>query len=158
MKLCMSLMLWALAANGANAPVFRKDVLNKMALRFEENTGGNSPEKFVARGANFLLKLAPAENWFEWKAPGHGKMARVHTRLIGANRAARMEPSGRLPGAANYFIGGESKWRTDVTGFGRIRHIGVYPGIDLVFHGEQGSSNTISFSRRMPIREQYNWN
>ncbi len=139
MKLYMSLLLlFALTANGSNAPIIRKELLSKMALRFEEDASGKSPAKYTARGANFSLNLAPAENWFEWKEPGNGKMARVHTRLIGANRGARMEPSNRLPGAANYFIGDASTWRTGVAGFGRIRHVAVYPGIDLVFHGEQG--------------------
>jgi uncharacterized protein (TIGR03437 family) len=138
MLLVTAILLSAQTAIGANAPIIRKDVLSGMALRFEENTGAKNGAKYIARGANFQLNLAPAENWLEWKEPGHGKPARVHTRLIGANDAARMEPSVRLPGTANYFVGSASNWRTDVAGYGRVKNIGIYPGIDLVFHGEQG--------------------
>src|SRR5204863_455349 len=39
---------------------------------------------------------------------------------------------------SNYFIGNDpTKWRTDVPHFGRIQVEGVYPGIDLVWYGNQ---------------------
>ncbi len=121
------ILLASIGVECANLPVLRKEVLAKLPLRFEA-----SGREYVARGTNFKLRLAASENWMEWKT------ASVHTQLIGANRAARMEPDDRLTGSANYFIGRPDKWRTDVAGFGRIRHREVYPGIDLVFHGEEG--------------------
>ena len=49
-----------------------------------------------------------------------------------------MEPLDRLPGVSNYFLGSERNWKTDVVGYGRVRSVNVYPGIDLIFHGEGG--------------------
>jgi MYXO-CTERM domain-containing protein len=45
---------------------------------------------------------------------------------------------GELPlrGTANYFIGADpSRWRTGVSTFGRVRAVGVAPGVDVVYRG-----------------------
>jgi hypothetical protein len=102
------------------------EYLSRLPLRFEENQG-----RYIARTRNFSLGLTPAGNWLEYKN------ARVYTRLVGANPSTRLEPADRLPGLANYFLGSPAEWRSDVTGFGRIRYSQVYAGIDLVFHGEE---------------------
>src|SRR6266404_2272134 len=52
--------------------------------------------------------------------------------LEGANRGARFQPSEQAPVATNYFIGDRY---SSVPGFGRLRRIGVYPGIDVVYYG-----------------------
>jgi hypothetical protein len=59
-------------------------------------------------------------------------------RMIGSNSGAT--PTGVAPLAAtsNYFIGNDpARWRRHVPTFSRVRYENVYPGIDLVFHGEQ---------------------
>jgi uncharacterized protein (TIGR03437 family) len=122
----------------AQASTPRREMLSKLPLRFEENRNSATLQRtqFVARGANFTLSLAPDENLLDWSA--RSKTSHVRTRLVNGNRDARMEPEERLPGVANYFLGSADHWRQDVTGFGRVRHHNVYPGIDLVFHGEEG--------------------
>src|SRR5262249_32293065 len=55
-------------------------------------------------------------------------------RLVGASDRA---PEGveRTEGISNYFIGrDESKWRTDVPHFAKVRFRRVYPGIELVYY------------------------
>ncbi len=134
MKWALLVVLGGTLAPLGAVPATRAKLLASLPLRFEENHGQDSRRaaKYVARGPGFLLGLAPSENWLTWGA------ARIHTRLIGANRNARMQPEQRLSGLANYFLGDRSHWRQDVAGYARIKHTGVYPGIDLVFHGEQG--------------------
>lgn len=40
------------------------------------------------------------------------------------------------PGVVNYFIGNDpSNWRMKVPTFGQVRYKNIYPGIDLVYHG-----------------------
>jgi len=59
-------------------------------------------------------------------------------QLVGANQAAR--PAGRdeLAGRVSYFNGSDrSKWRTDVETFERVAFSDVYPGIDMVYYGNQ---------------------
>jgi len=110
-----------------------KAFLDKLPLRFEPSRTGAGYE---ARGNHFSLHLQPAENLLEWS--DGGKTARVRTRVVRGNRSASIAAEERLPGSANYFVGGPAMWRTDVTGFSRVRSKGIYDGIDLVFHGEHG--------------------
>ncbi|MBI1876199.1 MAG: hypothetical protein HYS05_20220, partial [Acidobacteria bacterium] len=49
-----------------------------------------------------------------------------------------MTGEGELPGRTNYFIGNDpTKWRTDIPTFAKVRYHDVYPGIDLVYYGNQ---------------------
>jgi hypothetical protein len=49
-----------------------------------------------------------------------------------------MEGIDELAGKSSYFLGGDSrKWQTDVRTYSKVRQKGVYPGIDLVWHGNQ---------------------
>ena len=60
-------------------------------------------------------------------------------RLEGANSSARVSGASPLPGKSNYFIGNDpSKWRQDIPQFGRVEYQAVYPGVDLVYYGNQG--------------------
>jgi len=44
----------------------------------------------------------------------------------------------QLPGVANYFIGSDpAGWHTNIPTFAKVRYAGVYPGIDLVYYGNQ---------------------
>src|SRR5439155_14144119 len=43
-----------------------------------------------------------------------------------------------LPGKANYLIGKDpAKWRTNVPTYAKVHYRAVYPGIDLVYYGNQ---------------------
>ncbi|HYL37121.1 MAG TPA: SBBP repeat-containing protein [Bryobacteraceae bacterium] len=140
MKNRLLLLLGVFASAGASASTPRMALLGHLPLRFEEARGQKTHQKvrYIARGPNFVLSLAPDQSWLEWKDGPRGRTAHVLTRLRNANSSARMQPEDRLPGAANYFLGSPAQWQTDVTGFGRVRYQDVYPGIDLIFHGEQG--------------------
>ena len=131
----VSLVLSAASAGAAS----RTEYLNRLPLRFEENRGrDHHPDaRYVARAQNFMLSLAPSGNWLEYKDATGAKTASVYTRLVGANPSTRLEAVDRLPGVANYFLGSAAQWQADVTGFGQVRYSAVYPGIDLVFHGEE---------------------
>ena len=44
-----------------------------------------------------------------------------------------------LPGKSNYFIGNDpKKWRTNVANYAKVKYANVYPGVDLVYYGNQG--------------------
>ena len=62
----------------------------------------------------------------------------MRIRLENANRSAGLLSEGQLPGNSNYFFGNDpKKWLTAVPQFARVRYKGVYPGIDLVYYGNQ---------------------
>ena len=61
-------------------------------------------------------------------------------QLSGANPGARI--AGEVPqdSKSNYFIGNDpGKWHTAVPNFARVRYAEVYPGIDLIYYGKDGS-------------------
>jgi Beta-propeller repeat. len=49
-----------------------------------------------------------------------------------------MEALDPLPGHSNYFRGqDQTKWLTGIPNFAQVRSAGVYPGIDLIYYGNQ---------------------
>ena len=51
-------------------------------------------------------------------------------------RYPSLVPDRRLPGIVNYLIGNDPrKWHTRIPTYARVTYRGVYPRIDLVFHG-----------------------
>jgi uncharacterized repeat protein (TIGR01451 family) len=69
-------------------------------------------------------------------------LARVNSlqmKLAGANPNASLTGTALLPGKSNYFLGNDpAKWRRGVPQFARVRYENIYPGINLVFYGNQG--------------------
>lgn len=62
----------------------------------------------------------------------------IRMQLAGANAAVRPVGAGMLPGTANYFIGNDpAQWHRSVPTYGKVRYAGVYPGVDLVYYGNQ---------------------
>ncbi len=60
-------------------------------------------------------------------------------RLDGANPSTHVSGASPLPGRSNYFIGNDaSKWRKNIPQFARVEYQAVYPGVDLVYYGDQG--------------------
>ena len=63
----------------------------------------------------------------------------LRMKLVGANPNAVATGGDELPGKTNYFIGNNpKKWRTNVPTYAKVKYKGVYPGIDLVYYGNQG--------------------
>ena len=59
-------------------------------------------------------------------------------RLIGGNPAPRIETLEELPGKVNYFIGSDpERWRADIPTYAKIAYREVYPGVDLIYYGNQ---------------------
>ncbi len=62
----------------------------------------------------------------------------VRMRLIGANANAAVTGADELPGKSNSFIGNDPKnWRTNVPNYSKVRYQNIYPGVDLVYYGNQ---------------------
>jgi len=63
----------------------------------------------------------------------------LQMRLVGANGNARVKGAEELPGKSNYFIGNDpKKWRTNIPTYAKVRVEDIYPGVDLVYYGNQG--------------------
>jgi hypothetical protein len=70
----------------------------------------------------------------------------LRMRLVGANASAAVTGADELPGKSNYFIGNDpKKWRTNVPNYAQVRYQDVYPGVDLVYYGNQGGQLEYDF-------------
>jgi uncharacterized protein (TIGR03437 family) len=68
--------------------------------------------------------------------PANRRRVSVMNRLVGANPNVRPEGAEPLAARANYILGNDpAQWQAGVPLFGRAVYRGVYPGVDLVFHG-----------------------
>ena len=64
--------------------------------------------------------------------------AAVRLHYVGANPAARAMGQDQLPGVANYLIGSDpASWRTGLPTYAQVSYKDVYPGVDLVYYGNQ---------------------
>ena len=58
--------------------------------------------------------------------------------LAGALSSSRLEAEDLLPGRANYFQGADpARWRTNIPTYSKLRARSIYPGIDLIYYGNQ---------------------
>ena len=70
----------------------------------------------------------------------------LRMRLVHANQNASVTGLEELPGKANYFLGNDpEKWRTNVPTYAHVRYQNIYPGIDLVYYGNQGGQLEYDF-------------
>jgi uncharacterized repeat protein (TIGR01451 family) len=59
-------------------------------------------------------------------------------RVVGANEQAQATGEGKQRAQSNYYIGNiSSEWRTNIANYGKVRYAGIYPGVDLVYYGQQ---------------------
>src|SRR2546426_3678024 len=128
----------------------------KLPLSFEANQGQTEPQvKFLSRGRGYTLFLTHTEAVLTLtKADAHAKRqisgeatlvepekragTVLRMKLVGANPAPEVAGVGELPGKSNYFVGNDpKKWRTNVPTYAKVRYQDLYPGIDLVYYGNQ---------------------
>jgi uncharacterized protein (TIGR03437 family) len=105
-------------------------------LHFEANRG-QAPDGvlYIGRAGDQALYLTASEAVIAMSDPNGAASLRLS--LKGA-QAAEVSGGGQLAGKANYLIGRDpGRWRTEVPIYRSVRYRGVYPGIDLVFHGNQ---------------------
>ena len=133
-------------------------VLSGLPLVFEPNRGqanldpADPRAAFIARTSGYTLLLGTEGAIITVPSPDKAKprskrnrpaqTERFHSvqmRLAGANPNPTLTAADPLPGKSNYLLGNDpAKWRTGIPQFARVRYENVYPGINLVFYGNQG--------------------
>ena len=133
-----SLLLVSAALAFAQAkPLLYTKYVN-LPLSFEANQGQTDAQvRYLSRGQGYSLFLTDSEAVLS--LPQKGKAGDVvRMQLSGANQKPLVSGVDQLPGKSNYFIGNDpSKWRRDVPTYRRVRYKDVYPGVDLVYYGNQ---------------------
>ena len=118
----------------------------KLPIRFEINEGQVGTEvKFIARGGGYklyftaegpIIALQRRKPRKSVSAASESALIRLH--MVGSIPSPEISLGEELPGATNYFIGRDpAAWRTNIKSYDRIRYANVYPGVDLVYHGNQ---------------------
>lgn len=152
------------AAAKASQPAVSASYGN-LPIAFELNQGQTDARvKFFARGQGYGLYLNAAEAVLDLhrsadgpvlspqkakahagaamasasEAQGGATHAAVRMSLRDANAAAPATGLDPQPGVSNYLIGNDpEKWHTRIQHYGKVRYAGVYPGVDLVYYGNQ---------------------
>ncbi len=133
----------------------------KLPLSFEVNRGQTDAKvEFLSRGSGYTLFLTGDAAVFSLTriSPNGGAghlpslPARAQVRspdvparntvlqmnLVKASPSVKVTGEDELPGRSNYFIGNDSKqWRSDVPTYTKVKYEGIYPGVDLLYYGNQ---------------------
>src|SRR5882672_6446297 len=129
----------------------------KLPLQFEANRGQTQKDvRFLSHGPGYNLYLTAGEAVLVLTKPNPDakrdvrdtqarpdakaplKSVALRMSLVGATRDPQVSGLDELPGKANYFVGRDrSKWHTNVPTYAKVHYKNVYPGIDLVYYGNQ---------------------
>ena len=143
---CLPTTVIAGGATGSLTPTVTSAVKERMArygslpLSFEANQGQtDSRVNFLSRGSAYTVFLTSEEAVLQLRSNSESNGAVLRMRLLGANSHAIAKGENKLPGKTNYFIGKDrARWHANVPTFSRVEYNGVYPGVNLVYHGNQG--------------------
>jgi hypothetical protein len=142
----------------STAPEQAKAASLALPLHFEANQGQTSSHvQFLSRGSGYTLFLTPGEAVFSLYKPAlktkdlkqgihrnmdnSAKMSRtvMKMKLVGSNSEAQTVGLKALPGKSHYLKGSDAqRWNIDIPTYGQVKYHGVYPGVDLVYYGQQG--------------------
>lgn len=139
----------------------------RQPLRFEINQGQSDPQiRFLARTGDSTLFLTANEAVLRLPKLSEdviaGKTAQrksafatlaerapsavIRLRPAHSNPQPRLVGLETLPGKSNYFIGNDPrKWRTNVEAYARVRYENVYPGVDLIYYGNEAGEIEYDF-------------
>ncbi|HWQ32378.1 MAG TPA: FG-GAP-like repeat-containing protein [Blastocatellia bacterium] len=130
----------------------------RLPLRFEANAGQTDEAvKFLVRGSGYTFFLTAEEAVIRLRrtetgtpqpdqagklaacnVPSNASESMVRMKLLGADSSSRLTGMNPLGGRSSYFIGNDpGRWRTGVVSFEKVRQENVWPGVDLVWYGNQ---------------------
>ena len=121
-----------------------------LPLGFEKNAGQTAPEvQWLARTAESTLYLSGNDatvqiNHLSKVSRGgvdvlQASSASLRMSLLNSQPARASTGEILLPGTVNYFTGADgSHWQKNVPLYGQVVLNEVYPGINLLYHGERG--------------------
>lgn len=111
----------------------------RLPMAFELNQGQTEPAvHFSARGQGYGLYLTSNEAVLSLRAASSQSETVVRMKIAGISSHARVSGTDELSGVSNYFVGNDpSHWHTNIPNYAKVKYSGVYPGIDLVYYGNQ---------------------
>jgi hypothetical protein len=108
-----------------------------MPLRFERAAATTGAD-FIARGAGYSLTLRRGEARLLLAGASDAPSTALTMRVMGASPVTEARGRRMLAGLTNYLAGRNPReWRTGVRSYAEVQYRGVYPGIDIVYYGNQ---------------------
>ncbi len=116
--------------------------LSQQPMAFEQNLGQLEPRvRFLSRGRGYQVFLTDSEAVLvlqDRTSTAKGPRGIVRLSLVGARGSTKVRGSRPLATETNYLRGRDSAgWRASVPSFAQVEYQGVYPGVDLVYYGNQ---------------------
>lgn len=149
--LVVTVCCFSLPASAQNIRVSQAAEYGRVPLTFEVNKGQANPRaKFLVHGRGYtvhlttdgmVLSLRTQQDPRSTSRSSTGSRTInganvLEIRLQGANSKSAAVGEQLQPGIVNYFIGRDpANWRTNIPTYARVRYKNIYPGIDLVYHG-----------------------
>jgi Immunoglobulin I-set domain/Beta-propeller repeat len=151
MTRCAKIILPALVCLALTAPAQTVTPLAGAPLYFEANRSQAShAAAFVARGGDYQFSISPGGMQLVLRkaaarargatlpAPEKITARAVRMQFVGANPRALIRGDEALAGKINYLIGRDpAQWRAGVPIFAKVRVAQLYPGVNLVYYGNQ---------------------
>jgi hypothetical protein len=128
------------------------ELYSQLPLSFEANVGQTHPQvDFISRGSGYTLILTPSEALLALRAASPSPTTRnglndhasgaatvVRMKFVGSETRPRVAAQEELPGKVNYLLGNDSRqWRTGISTYAKVAYQNLYPGVDLVYYGNQ---------------------
>ena len=111
--------------------------LGSLPLWFETAQGGAAATQFVAHGRDSEITISADGVLFALRQSNQ-QVGSARMEFMGANRLAEISGGAELAGKVNYFTGNDpARWQSGRDAFGQVRVAGIYPGINVVFYGNQ---------------------
>jgi hypothetical protein len=109
-----------------------------MPLLFEKNVGqASSQVSYLSRMPEYTLFLTEREAVI-LNNGGKKRISALRMQWLDSNASPTISGEDKVAGKTNYLIGNDSsQWHTGVTNYTRVKYDSVYPGIDLVYYGNQ---------------------
>ena len=126
-------------------------IYSKLPMRFEPNVGQfGSDIRYAARGANYGLFVSANGPFLQLSKPVRKNGDKTHSHkpqssllgiaFKGTNTRSELYGEEEMQSKSFYFIGNDpSKWHSNVPHYAKIHQKEIYPGVDIVYYGVNGS-------------------
>lgn len=122
---------------------------DELPLSFQPNYGQTDEQvKFLSRGDGYTLFLTQSSAVLALSDLGNTektsssqktqKSTQLKLQWLGSNPNIQPTAVRPLPGLVNYFVGSDpQQWHQDIPTYAQVKYTSLYPGIDLVYYGNQ---------------------
>lgn len=119
----------------ANARLAATQMSANLPLSFEP---AQTPGHYLAHSGRYAVLIGATESSVVVTDEKSKSSRRLGFALENANAAASIDAIDPLPSVTNYYRGNTSdSWRLGVKNFAKLRAKSIYPGVDVVYYGDQ---------------------